>query len=102
MSGGPPKAEPPIEGWKLIAAHVELTVPTAWRMARRNRDPLPVWSYLHTVIAWPSALTEWRARQILPVPVSDRMKALGDGQEAERDETAENNIEETRQNKRRR
>ena len=77
--------EKPIEGWKAIAATVELTVPTAWRMARRNRDPLPVWAYLHTVIAWSSALKEWRSRQILPVPVSDQMKTLG----SEKDETGE-------------
>jgi hypothetical protein len=87
--------EKPVEGWKAIAGLVELTIPTAWRMARRNRDPMPVWAYLHTVLAWPSALKEWRSRQMLPVPVADAMRAIG----SENDETNEKSIRSAAKNK---
>jgi hypothetical protein len=68
--------EPPIEGWKSIAKEVGLSVETAQRRARRKRDPLPIWKYERSVIAWRSALQQWKARGILPLQVAERIEAI--------------------------
>jgi hypothetical protein len=71
-------SEQPLTGWKMISADVGLSVQTVWRMARRNRDPLPVWKYLHTVIAWPSALRDWKLRQMIPARAAGCFKPFPD------------------------
>ena len=68
--------EEPIEGWKSIAKAVRMSVETAQRRARRKHDPLPTWKYEHCVIAWPSALRDWKARNLLPLQVAERLEAL--------------------------
>ena len=59
-----PGLEHPIEGWKQIARAVGASERTARRLGQRARDPLPVWTYLGRMVAYPSALREWRARQM--------------------------------------
>lgn len=68
--------EPPISGWKELAAFVKISASAARRLAWRRRDPLPVWRYLHTVCAWPSALREWRKRQMIPIQLSVHIEEL--------------------------
>lgn len=61
-----PPSEQPLAGWKAIADAVGISRATAQRMAARNRDPLPVESYLGGVYAFPSAVAAWRSRQRMP------------------------------------
>lgn len=68
--------EEPIEGWKSIAREVKLSVETAQRRARRKVDPLPIWKYERSVIAWRSALQQWKARSLLPLQVAERLEAF--------------------------
>ena len=63
------------DGWKAIAAAIGAAPRTAKRLARRERDPLPAWRYLDTVVAWPSAIREWQARQLRPVSL-DRVSLV--------------------------
>lgn len=56
--------ELPLEGWKGIARAVGVSERTARRLGARPRDPLPVWHYLGRLVAFPSALREWRAREM--------------------------------------
>ena len=77
--------EHPLGGWKTIAAAVGLASSAARRVAWRRRDPLPVWRYLHMVIAYPSALRDWKARQMLPLPVAQQVEEYENGQRAAHD-----------------
>ena len=62
----PPDAEQEekvISGWKEIAVAMGTCVNKARQLAERNLDPLPVWDYCGTPIAYPTALRDWRGRQ---------------------------------------
>jgi hypothetical protein len=72
----PPKHEKPIEGWKAIANELDVSVETVQRMARRNRDPLPVWKFIRTIVAWRSAIQDWKSRNLLPLTTTDQLEAL--------------------------
>jgi len=74
--------EHPLGGWKTIASAVGLSASAARRVAWRRRDPLPVWRYLHMVIAYPSALRDWKARQMLPLPVAQQVEDFENAQRA--------------------
>jgi len=56
-----------LTGWKQIATAMGTSVKTvqrlADRLARGEQDPLPVWAYCDSVIAYPTALRDWRGRQ---------------------------------------
>jgi hypothetical protein len=73
-AGGP---EVPLEGWPAIAGFIGESEDTAQRRARLRTDRLPVWKYFGTVLAWPSALREWKARHILPLHVADDVEESG-------------------------
>jgi len=68
--------EKPLEGWKAIAQELHLSVETVQRLARRNRDPLPVWKFIRTIVAWRSAIEQWQARNLLPLTVADQLESL--------------------------
>ena len=69
-------SEVPIEGYEAIGKAVNLCRERAWFYARRQEDPLPVWHYLGRALAWPSALREWQARQLVPAQRIDRIKRV--------------------------
>jgi hypothetical protein len=56
-----------LTGWKSIALAMGTSVKTVQRLADRlergEQDPLPVWDYCGSVIAYPTALRDWRGRQ---------------------------------------
>lgn len=56
-----------IDGWARIARAAGVSKRTAMRRARGGRDPLPAYHYLGRVVAFPSALRDWQARQMHPV-----------------------------------
>ncbi len=76
--------EAPLEGWKAIAEAIGRGEDAASDLAHREFDPLPVYVYLREVVAWPSAIREWRARQLLPINVMRRMRDIGPKREAAR------------------
>ncbi len=69
--------ELPVEGWKSIAAEVRLSVKVCRRLAWRNWDPLPVRRFENIVLAFPSALREWKSRNTLPLQVYSRVFPVG-------------------------
>lgn len=69
--------ELPIEGYYNIGIEAKLSESQACKMAHRTHDPLPCWKYLGKVLAWPSAIREWRARQIFPLQVAERLERIG-------------------------
>lgn len=88
MNGAEPRAlgvphEKPIEGWKSIATELDVSVETVQRLARRNRDPLPVWKFIRTIVAWRSAIEQWKARNLLPLTTADQLEALEGARESD-------------------
>lgn len=76
----PPEAtqeERVLSGWKEIAQAMGTNVKRVQRLADRNIDPLPVWSYVSTVIAYPSALRDWRGRQKIPYRTAKLLQRAG-------------------------
>jgi hypothetical protein len=63
----PEQNEQVITGWKMIALAMGTSVKTVQRLADRlshgELDPLPVWDYCGSIIAYPTALRDWRGRQ---------------------------------------
>lgn len=63
----PEQNEQVLTGWKSIAQAMGTSIKTVQRLADRlahgELDPLPVWDYCGAVIAYPSALRDWRGRQ---------------------------------------
>jgi hypothetical protein len=63
----PEQNEQVLTGWKTIAVAMGTSVKTVQRLADRlsrgEVDPLPVWDYCGSIIAYPTALRDWRGRQ---------------------------------------
>jgi hypothetical protein len=68
--------EVPIEGWKGIAAEIRLSLKVCRRLAWRNWDPLPVRRFQNIVLAFPTALRDWKARNTLPLQVYGRVYSI--------------------------
>lgn len=64
------------EGWKDIAATLEVHPNTAQRWARQNVDPLPVRTNHRGVYAWVSALRSWIDRQDKSLQAEEELRAL--------------------------
>jgi len=69
-------AEKPLETWKVIAAHLGLTVKVCRRLAWRRWDPLPILKFECTVLAYASALTAWKQRNTPSLQASVRASRL--------------------------
>lgn len=88
----PPQAgedERVLTGWKAIAGDCGASVKTVQRAADRLRrgemDPLPVWEYCGSVIAYPTALRDWRGRQKMGWQKSREVKSRVVGDASRRD-----------------
>lgn len=68
--------EPPIDGYEAIAKEAGLSKTEAWRAARDRVDPLPCWQYRNKILAWPSAIREWRARHTLSLKMASEIRRV--------------------------
>lgn len=68
--------ERPIEGWKTIAAYIGRSIRKTRKLAWTGADKLPVRFYLGEVIAWPTALDDWKDRHTLPLHIAARLHEI--------------------------
>lgn len=63
-----------LRGWYAISRAIGVTEKPARAFARRNRDPLPVWTGHLGVWAHTEALKEWAKRQHMAYQVAEQLK----------------------------
>jgi len=68
--------EAPLTGYDAIAKAANLSKTEAWRAARDRVDPLPCWVFRKKILAWPSAIREWRARQTLSLKMAAEIRRV--------------------------
>jgi len=69
--------EEPVESYVEIGKLAKLSKSEACRAAHDAVDPLPCWIYRGRVLAYPSAVREWCARQMLPVKLAKKIRGIG-------------------------
>jgi hypothetical protein len=70
--------EPILRGWKEIAQACEVSVDTAQRASKRNRDPLPVdYDAFHRPWIYRAALAAWLRRNNMAAPVYHALVKAG-------------------------
>lgn len=88
--------EKPLETMKVIAAHLRITEKKCRRLARRNRDPLPIKVFENVANAYPSALDAWKDRNNHSLHVTEVLRDYEGHRRPSRDHTPNGKAEKTR------